>query len=154
MLFREGGDRGLDLAALNIQRGRDHGIAGYNDVRRAYGLSPAQDFSDVSTDTDVQETLSELYGDVDSLELWVGGLAEDHVEGAMVGETFHTIIADQFRRLRNGDRFWFENDPYFEANPALLSELGATTLAIIIRRNTSIADEIPDDAFTVAAQSY
>ena len=147
LLFREGGGRGLDLAALNIQRGRDHGVASYNEVRRAYGLTPALAFSDISSDIEVQQALGELYGDIDSLELWVGGLAEDHVDGAMVGEMFHAIISDQFRRLRDGDRFWYENDPYFLANPDLLSEIRSTTLADIIRRNTPIGEEIPDDVF-------
>ncbi len=154
LLFSEGGRRGLDLAALNIQRGRDHGLASYNNARRVYSLTPAVAFSDVSTDIEVQQALRDLYGDIDSLELWVGGLAEDHVDGAMVGETFHTIISDQFRRLRDGDRFWFENDPYFLANPDLLSEIRSTTLADIIRRNTPIGDEIPDDVFTVSSTSF
>ena len=49
-----------------------------------------------------------------------GGLAEDVVRGANVGETFRTIIADQFRPLRDGDRFWNESDRCLLANPELL----------------------------------
>ncbi len=144
LLFAEPGGTGQDLAALNIQRGRDHGIPGYNAVRIAYGMSPANSFDDVSTDPIVQSALRRAYREVDYIDLWAGGLAEDNLSGAMVGETFHAILVDQFRRLRNGDRFWFENDPYFQGSPGLLADLRATTLADIIRRNTSIGDETSD----------
>ena len=99
----------------------------------------------------MERTLQEIYDEIDHLELWSVALAEDHVEGAMVGETFHTIIVDQFTRLRDGDRFWFEDDPYFLANHGSLDELRGTTLADIIRRNTPIDDEIPDYVFTLAS---
>ena len=150
LLFGGPGVRGTDLAALNIQRTRDHGIAGYNQVRQAHGLEPITSFRDFPSDPGAQKALEGLYEEIDRLELWPAGLAEDHVEGAMVGETFHAIIVDQFTRLRDGDRFWFENDPYFLANQETLKELRRTTLADIIRRNTPIDDEIPDDVFTVA----
>ena len=147
MLFGEPGGPGRDLAALNIQRSRDHGIPSYNMVRSAYGLSPAQNFEGVSSNPYVQAALIRAYGDVALLDLWSGGLSEDHLPGAMVGETFHTIITDQFRRLRDGDRYWYESDPYFLANPDILIGLQTTTLADIIRRNTSVGDEIPDAVF-------
>ena len=147
LLFGAPGGPGRDLASLNIQRGRDHGVPSYNDVRGAYGLPPATIFADISLDPVVQEELRQAYGDVDLIDLWPGGLAEDHVPGANVGETFRTIIADQFRRLRDGDRFWFENDPYFQANPDLLEQVRGTSLADIIRRNTEIGDELPDVVF-------
>ena len=147
LLFGPPGGPGRDLAALNIQRGRDHGLPDYNSVRMAYGLPPARSFADVCSDPLVQEALESAYGELRYLDLWTAGLSEDHLPGAMLGETFHTIIADQFRRLRDGDRFWFENDPYFLANPELLADLRATTLADIIRRNTPIGDEIPDYVF-------
>jgi hypothetical protein len=95
----------------------------------------------------VQAALQAAYGSVDDIDLWTGGLAEDHVSGALVGETFRTILVDQFRRLRDGDRFWYQNDPFFTA--AQLTELEHTTLADIIRRNTKIGSEIPDNVFLV-----
>ena len=139
----------FDLAALNIQRGRDHGVGELNTVRRALGLSPVEGFADISSDPDVQQALFAAYGDVGDLDLWVAALAEDHVPGASVGETLQTIISDQFRRLRDGDRFWFENDPFFLANPELLNQVRAIALANVIRCNTYLEDEIQDNAFIV-----
>ena len=147
LLFGPPGSPGRDLAALNIQRGRDHGIPDYNTTRSAYGLAPARSFADVTSDPDAQDALERVYGDVEYLELWVGGLAEDHAPASMIGETFHTIIAEQFQRLRDGDRYWFEHDPYFLANPGLLEELRGTTLADVVRRNTPIGEELPDNVF-------
>ena len=147
LLFGPPGSPGRDLAALNIQRGRDHGIPAYNVVRNAYGLPAAAGFADVSSDPAVQEALRQAYGDIDQLELWTGGLAEDHFPGAMVGETFRAIIAEQFRRLRDGDRYWFERDPYFVVMPVLLEGLRATTLADVIRRNTRVGAELSAAVF-------
>ena len=149
MLLKEPNGPAFDLAALNIQRGRDHGVGDYNTVRRAYGLAPVESIADISSDPSVQQALMHAYDDIHNLDLWTAALAEDHVPGAMVGETLQTIISDQFRRLRHGDRFWFENDPYFLANPGLLDEVRSTTLADIIRRNTPIEDEIQDNVFIV-----
>ena len=147
MLFGPPGSPGRDLAALNIQRGRDHGLPRYTVVRMAYGLPPVRSFAEISSDPEIQQALAQAYGDVGQLDLWTAGLAEDHVPGAMLGETFRTIIADQFRRLRDGDRFWFENDPCFLDNPALLADVRSTTLADIVRRNTLIGEEIADNLF-------
>ena len=147
MLFGAPGGPVRDLAALNIQRTRDHGLADYNTTRMAYGLPPVQDFGDVSPNPDTVEALRAVYGEIGYLDLWVGGLAEDHLPGALVGETFHAILVDQFRRLRDGDRYWYEHDPFFVANLGLLFELRSTTLADVIRRNTPIGDELPDRVF-------
>jgi hypothetical protein len=37
-----------DLGADDVQRGRDHGMPSYNDLRRAYGLAPARSFTDIT----------------------------------------------------------------------------------------------------------
>jgi len=143
-LFGVPGAGGFDLVSLNIQRGRDHGLADYNGVRVAYGLAPVVTFADITSNVDVQQDLATLYGSVNDIDLWVGGLAEDHVPGALVGETFWTVITDQFERLRDGDRFFYEN--VFSGDE--LAELKATRLADVLRRNFRLRDEIPDQIFT------
>ena len=108
-LFGPPGAGGLDLASLNIQRGRDHGLADYNQARADLGLEPVTSFADITSDVELQEKLEAVYGSVDNIDLWIGGLAEDHVDGTSMGATFAAIIADQFTRIRDGDRFWYEN---------------------------------------------
>lgn len=145
-LFGAPGDGGFDLASLNIQRGRDHGLADYNSVRCDLGLSAVTDFSDITSDVALQQKLEAVYGDVNHLDLWVAGLAEDHLDGSSLGETFTVIIADQFTRLRDGDRFWYE--AILEGDE--LAEVQSTTLSDVIVRNTSL-DQLSDDVFRVGS---
>jgi len=141
-LFGPPGAGGFDLASLNIQRGRDHGLADYNTVRAAYGLRPAQSFADITSDVSVQQALREAYGNVNNIDLWVGGLAEDHVRGGSVGPLFRRILVDQFERLRDGDRFWFERD----LSGRDLQQVRQTTLADVIRQNTTTTN-LQDNVF-------
>jgi peroxidase len=142
-LFGDSGEGGFDLAALNIQRGRDHGLPRYNATRQALGLTPAGSFSDLTSDPDLQDNLAAIYADVDEIDLWIGGLAEDHWHDAQGGETYYTILKEQFEALRDGDRFWYERD----LSDAELAEVRQIRFSDIIRRNTDIDDEIPDDVF-------
>ncbi|MCA9135513.1 MAG: hypothetical protein KDB00_02110 [Planctomycetales bacterium] len=133
-LFGPPGAGGLDLVALNIQRGRDHGLNDYNSTRQAYGLDPVESFAQITDNVDLQEKLASLYGDVNNIDLWVGLMAEDHVRGSSVGELTQTIIADQFQRLRDGDRFYYEN--VYDGQE--LRTIEQTTLADVIQRNTTV----------------
>jgi len=144
-LFGPPGAGGFDLASLNIQRGRDHGVPSYNDMRAAMGLVPRASFAEVSTNPDVQARLASVYANVEEIDLWVGALAEDRVVGGHVGQLAFTVIKRQFERLRNGDRYWYE----LIFSPTEISDLQSTTLADVIRRNTSIGSEISDDVFHV-----
>ena len=117
-LFGPPGAGGLDLASLNMQRGRDHGLPDYNALRVAYGLTPKTAFLDpgdgsgMTTDADVAAKMASVYGnDINNVDPWIGGLAEDHVPGASVGELVGTALRDQFARLRDGDRFFYLTDP-------------------------------------------
>lgn len=133
----------LDLASLNIQRGRDHGLPDYNSVRLAYGLPKNDAFTDITSNVEWQNTLESLYGSVDNIDLWVGCLVEDHLPNSAVGELIATILADQFVRLRDGDRYYFENDKCLSEE--MKEEIRDIKLADIINRNTSIS--VGDDVF-------
>jgi hypothetical protein len=133
-LFGAPGQGGLDLASLNIQRGRDHGLADYNSVREAYGLPRVTSFAQITSDTELQATLKSIYGTVDDIDLWVGALAEDHVPGSSVGQLTREIVSDQFERLRDGDRFWYQR--VFSGQT--LAALEQTTLSDINQRNTPV----------------
>ncbi len=143
-LFGPPGSGGFDLASLNIQRGRDHGLPDYNSVRVQLGLEPSETFADISSDPEVQAKLEEAYGTVDNIDVWVGALAEDHVPGASVGELTRTVLAEQFAALRDGDRFWYQNT--FEGQQ--LREIDRTRLSDVIERNTQLTS-IQDNAFVV-----
>ncbi len=144
-LFGPPGAGGFDLAALNIQRGRDHGLPDYNSAREQLGLAPAESFADISSDPDVQARLEEAYGTVDDIDVWVGALAEDHVNGGSLGELASTVLADQFTALRDGDRFWYQNT--FSGQE--LREIDSTRLSDVIERNTDLTS-IQNNAFFVA----
>ena len=142
-LFAESGSTGMDLAAINIQRGRDLGIGSYNDLREAVGLDRLTDFGQITSDAELAATLEALYGDIDLVDAWVGGLAEDPVDGGMVGETFASVMIDQFSRIRDGDPFWSEGSDLPQAE---IDALWATTLSDVIERNTDVGI-LQDDAF-------
>ena len=135
-LFGPPGAGGFDLVSLNIQRGRDHGLADYNTVRASYGLPRVKQFSEITSDAAVQQQLQQLYGTVDNIDLWVGGLAESHLPGASMGPTFTKILVDQFTRLRDGDRFWYQNT----MSQGDARQISQTTLADIVRRNTTVSN--------------
>lgn len=144
-LFGPPGAGGFDLASLNVQRGRDHGLPSYNQARSNYGLLRITGWNQISSDPAVRTKLASLYGSPDQVDLWVGGLAEDHLPGAMVGPTFHAILKDQFERLRDGDRFWHEG--YLP--PSVLQSVREQTLTRILRRNTGIGSEIQNNVWVV-----
>jgi hypothetical protein len=135
-LFGEPAAGGFDLAALNIQRGRDHGLPDYNSLRMAYGLTPVNTFEEISSDPTVQLLLESVYASVNDIDPWVGALAEDHLPGTGAGALIVAALVDQFTRSRDGDRFWYRNDPDFSAKT--IAALEDMTLSRIIRLNSGI----------------
>tara|TARA_R110002049_G_scaffold27321_2_gene94212 strand:- start:404134 stop:406575 length:2442 start_codon:yes stop_codon:yes gene_type:complete len=144
-LFGPPGSGGFDLVSLNIQRGRDHGLPDYNSARQELGLPPAESFADITSDPQRQAKLQEAYGTVDDIDVWVGALAEDHVDGASVGELTRAVLVEQFTALRDGDRLWYQNT----FNGRQLREIDSTRLSDVIERNTDLTS-IQENAFFVA----
>jgi Animal haem peroxidase len=144
-LFGPPGAGGFDLASLNVQRGRDHGLPRFNDARAEMGMPRAMSFSDISSDPEVQAHLASVYASVDDVDFWIGAISEDHHPGAVVGELVFRVLKAQFERQRDGDRLWYQN----ALPPLLVKYVEHQTLATIIRRNTGIRNEISDDVFHV-----
>ncbi|NWW43149.1 PERM Myeloperoxidase, partial [Pedionomus torquatus] len=148
-LFEQTEVMGLDLAALNMQRGRDHGLPGYNAWRRFCGLSQPQtldEFSEVLGNSKLAKKFMDLYGTPDNIDLWIGAVAEPFVPQGRVGPLLACIIGTQFRNLRDGDRFWWENPGVF--TPQQLRALRKISLSTVICDNTRI-NKIPRDVFKV-----
>jgi hypothetical protein len=180
-----------DLGAIDIQRGRDHGMPLYNDLRRAYGLPPKPSFKSITgeaTDsfpsdpainpanpiddpqildflelrdsdgnviplgteeaqedavtgirrTTIAARLKAIYGSVDNLDAFVGMVAEQHVPGAEFGDLQLAIWKKQFKALRDGDRFFYLNDPYLITISQQYGIDYRHTLAEIIAMNTGV----------------
>ncbi|CAG9823543.1 unnamed protein product, partial [Phaedon cochleariae] len=153
-LFRAGMPFGVDLAAINIQRGRDHGIRPYNDYRELSGLPRFTQFSDFGPE--YADSLSTVYASVDDIDLWVGGLLEPKDGQGILGKVFRDMIAEQFSRLKKGDRYFFENDPTINPGhftPEQLVELRKASMSriicdnndhILLRRQAKNAFKVPD----------
>ncbi|XP_064163926.1 eosinophil peroxidase-like [Anguilla rostrata] len=137
----------LDLGALNMQRSRDHGIPGYNEWRRFCGLSEPQNveqLAQVMNNTDLAQRLLQLYGTPANIDVWLGGVAEPFVPGGRVGPLFACLIANQFQKIRQGDRLWWQNEGVFTSRQR--ASLASVSLARIICDNTGIRD-VPRDPF-------
>jgi hypothetical protein len=187
-----------DLAAIDVERGRDHGMPSYNDLRRAYGLPPKTSFTAITgeatdrfpadpqidardpiNDPDILDfvrvtgdkgapielgsraaelsaiagvrrttlaaRLRATYKAVDAVDAFVGMLSEPHIAGSEFGELQHAIWKRQFAALRDGDRFFYSNDPTLVTIASRYKVSYKTTLAQIIERNTDA--DVPDEVF-------
>jgi peroxidase len=143
-LFGPAGAGGLDLIALNLQRGRDHGLPDFNTVRAELGLKKYERFSQITSDPQAAQALEQLYGNINNIDLFAGLFVEQDVPGGIVGETLRAALVDQFQRTRAGDRFWYERT----LAGAELARVRSTRLSDIIRRNTGIQN-IQNDVFFV-----
>jgi hypothetical protein len=163
-LFGPPGAGGLDLWALDIQRGRDHGLPSYNSTLISYLGQAARrrHVSQITSDPQLQQALTELYridedaANIDNIDLFVGALAEDHVAGSL-GLAMADVIGNQFARLRNGDRFFYlgpdaglydKVGTQYVLRPDVeqIIDLDNVTLGQIIRWNTGI-HSLPADVF-------
>jgi peroxidase len=137
----DGSVQAVDLFATNVQRGRDHGLPSYAEVRERCGdasrLSRFDQLAE-SMPADAVARLERLYETVRDVDLFVGGLAERPLAGAAVGPTFACLIARQFSDLKRGDRFYYENSARVWTgafSAAQLDEIKRVTLSQLLCSN-------------------
>lgn len=142
----------LDLGALNMQRGRDHGLPGYNAWRRFCGLSAPgnqAELARVLNNSNLATRLLQFYGTPENIDVWLGGVAEPFVKGGRVGPLLACLIAEQFKRTRQGDRLWWENPGVFTSRQR--RAISRASISRIICDNTGIT-AINADAFLVPSR--
>lgn len=137
LLFEGSPFGNLDLAAINITRGRERGLADYNSIRSEIGLPRLTAFEQFPQTNENALALKSIYKDIDKIDPWVGMLAEKHMPEAILGNTLMLIIERQFQRLRDGDRFYFENDP--DLSNEEKEVIRDITLKKLIMRNANIS---------------
>ena len=145
-LFGPPGAGGLDLSALNIQRGRDHGLVDYRQLRATYNLPGFQSFNGIPTTPEMRTALANLYaGNINNIDGYVAGLVENHLPGSSLGSLFTTIIREQFERLRDGDRLFYTsnaaglyNNGVLLPQVASLVDLNNIRFADILALNTGL----------------
>ncbi|KAM8977094.1 myeloperoxidase [Pelodytes ibericus] len=138
---------GLDLGAINMQRGREHGLPGYNAWRRFCGLSAPRNVTELGNvllNKQLAQKLIQLYGTPENIDIWLGAVAEPLVSNGRVGKLLACLIGNQFRRTRDGDRFYYERSTEF--TPAQRNAIQQMTMSRLICDTTRI-DQVPRNVF-------
>ena len=80
-----------------------------------------------------------LYRDVSDIDLFSSGVSEEPVKGGIFGPTFACLIANQFRKLKRCDRFWYETgDEGINFTKEQLVDIRKMTLSALMCRNFDI----------------
>lgn len=132
---------GRDLAASNIQRGRDHALPSYNAVRALVGRGRAASFAQIAGDIVVRERLAAVYASAEEVEVWTGLLAEGAEGRSALGATASRLWAMEFERMRSADRYYFEPflglDESVRRLPAV-RELRRVSMRDVLQRNSDL----------------
>uniref|UniRef100_A0A0N4ZAV5 peroxidase n=1 Tax=Parastrongyloides trichosuri TaxID=131310 RepID=A0A0N4ZAV5_PARTI len=137
-----------DLGSINIQRGRDHGIPGYVAWRKFCNLPEVKDFDDLNTTISsgvIRNNLKLLYKHVENIDMYIGSLLEDPVDGAMFGPTLLCVVGKQFKNLRDGDRFYYENKKIF--TPEQIEAINNITLSRVLCDSGENLIHVPKEGF-------
>ena len=111
----------------------------------------------VEINQDTWDKLLDTYGGNSAdIDAFVGGLAEDAPEDALVGPLFSCIILEQFKKLMLGDRYFFTHSNQNNARGLKQNTKKAVlerTLAHIICDNTAVVDKIQENVFKAHDES-
>lgn len=146
---------GLDVVALDIQRGRDHGLPGYAHYRTICGLPLPTTFGQLNDVMHVQtvQNLEKLYENPSDVDLVVGLMAEMPLEGSLIGPTATCLIREQLWRTRVGDRYFYTNtDEAGGFSKRQFAEIRRSSLSQLLCENTDII-AIQKDVFQPPSES-
>jgi len=143
---------GLDIYSLNVQRGRDHGLKGYTSWLKQCGLPKVKSFKHLEQliPKRLVNMLRDLYDSVHDIDLYVAGILEKHLPNSELGPLFSCLVAEQFRRLKYGDRFFYEN--YGQINSfskEQLAEIKKVSIARLFCDNGNDIKKMQPHAFIV-----
>ncbi|XP_052252760.1 dual oxidase 1-like isoform X3 [Dreissena polymorpha] len=129
-----------DYVAQTIMRGRDYGLPDFNSVRQYMGLPRVKSFPEINpwlnaSNPEALRKLESLYGGLDDIDVFVGGMMETTPTGGP-GPLFRAILRDQFIRIRDGDRFWFENRENGMFNEAEIAQIKRIRMHDVIHNST------------------
>ena len=139
------GPLGHDLAALNIQRGRDQGVPTYGPLRRALGLSDKLTFDEVTDDPKLAEALASVYESPEECDAWVCASAEPLAPGSSLGETQTFVVREEFCTLHNTDLYFWERAHHLSEEDK--AYVRGRRFSDILCDNTGVCDVSRDNAF-------
>ena len=159
LLIKPGDNDNADLAAFNIQRGRDHGLPTYGKWREYCKLKPVKNWKDLRRymPSEVVEAFMKIYNTPDDIDLYPAGISENHVKYTnrhgkrrelAVGPTFECIFKKQFSALRDGDRFFYQTSGLF--TPKQFREIKKITLSSVLCANLKGITSLQRNAFFAA----
>ena len=134
-----------DLMAINIQRGRDHGLPGYAHYREVLGLGAVNSFDDLlgSFTPEQLAKFKEEYKNVKDIDCFPAAISENPMKGSVLGSVNTHIILKQMGKFRSGDRFWYERDDHLTAfTLKQLDEIRKVTMARVMCDNLDGATRI------------
>ncbi|XP_057291712.1 lactoperoxidase-like [Hydractinia symbiolongicarpus] len=148
-----GETRREDLTALNIQRGRDHGLPTYGTWRSVCNLPAVNTFDDLVgiMPNRTINNLKEVYSSPNDIDIFAAGMAERRTNGKMLGPTFQCIQRIQFERLRDGDRFFYEREGVFTT--AQKAEIKKMTLSKVLCNTLNGIVSIQENALQAATST-
>src|SRR5439155_13520132 len=115
-------------------------------------IDPTSAAAQEETVTGVRRTtlaarLKAIYGSVDKVDAFAGMTSEQHLEGTDFGELQLTMWRTQFAAIRDGDRFFYVNDPALKQIARTYGIGFNNSLAQIIKLDTGAT--VQPDVFKV-----
>lgn len=147
-------EEGFDLVSLNIQRGRDNNLPSFAKLKQRFLGRSVTQFHHITSDRYLQGQLKQAYKSASKVEAYIGLLCEDHEPGKVMGPTMIAIWIEEFKRLRHGDYYYYQNKnvlpPALQNFPYIINviEGRGETMRDLILRHTNLQDrEVPSNVW-------